>query len=215
MTARRLILASLLLVLAVFAPCCHSYRVGDANEPEIWKPKDTAAEEAPMRNQMALFGLDSKFKAKLSQMPGDYFSISFEEGFRALPWIYKKNGSGYPLEKLLVTFVYSRSGGGEIHSLSHQAIYNKDRKDGDEVTVEYKWIEEESVDLNSGAFVMFLSVFIVSIYFLFDLCGLCDSGDSAAEPFSPSFSVPDGQYAGSRAVDPLAAMSGANIPKYE
>ena len=80
-----------------------------------------------------------------------------------------------------------------------------------EITVEYKWIEEEAVDLNGGAFVMFLAVFIVSVFFLVDLCGLCDNGEDLTDPYMDpgnygSLPPPD---------DPLATMGGSRQPKYE
>jgi hypothetical protein len=163
---------------------------------------------------MPLFGMDTS--AKLGPLP-DRFSISFEEGFRALPWMTLRNGYGVPLEKVEVTFIFSRSGNGEIHSLRSKAIYMEGGKaatnadTNNQVIVEYKWIEEEAVDLNGGAFVAFLAVFIVSIFFLIDLCGLCDSGEDSSDPYTaPSSYVSQGA-----SVDPMAVMGGSRIPKYE
>lgn len=192
-----------------------AYRIGDTIDTEIWTPKDYAAGEyAPKRGQMPVFGMDTT--ATFSGLP-ERFSISFEEGFRALPWMNGKDSRGAPLEKVEVTFVYSTSGGGEIHSLASRPIYRTDNKksnqrDG-EISVEYKWIEEEAVDLDSGAFIMFLSVFIVSVFFLIDLCGLCDNGEDPSDPYSSSADL---DYSSSdRGTDPLAVMGGARIPKYE
>lgn len=197
------------VVLVILPWSIDAYRVGDAIDTEIWTTKHASSEEAPMRSQMALFGMDRAAKFPRTT---DRFSISFEEGFRVLPWINMKNGAGHPLEKVEVTFVYSRSGGGEIHSLSSKPIYNKETPSNSEIVVVYKWIEEELVDLNSGAFVMFLAVFVVSVYFLFDFCGLCDTEDGA-ELYS--LGATDGHYPAPRDIDPLAVMSGANVPKYE
>jgi hypothetical protein len=82
------------------------------------------------------------------------------------------------IQSLSLEFVYCRSG--EIHSLKHFTTYQaKAVEDGPrQVSLHYTWIEEESVDLNSGALVLFLAVMVVSIFILFDLCGLCtDSND--------------------------------------
>lgn len=169
------------------------------------------------RSQMPLFGMDTT--AKFGPLP-DRFSISFEEGFRALPWMTLRNGYGVPLEKVEVTFIFSRSGTGEIHSMRSKTIYIKGVKAAaaadwnNQITVEYKWIEEEAVDLNGGAFVMFLAIFVVSIFFLFDLCGLCDSGEDVADPYT----APSNYGTQASAADPLAVMGGSRptgIPKYE
>lgn len=163
---------------------------------------------------MPLFGWDTK--AKFGPLP-DRFSISFEEGFRALPWMSLRNGYGVPLLRVEVTFIYSRSGSGEIHSMRSKTIYMTGGKSAaamdtnNEITVEYRWVEEEAVDLNGGAFVMFLAIFIVSLFFLVDLCGLCESGEDPSDPYM----VPSNYGSQPSADDPLAAMGGSRIPKYE
>jgi hypothetical protein len=45
------------------------------------------------------------------------------------------------------------------------------------VEVEFVWIEEEAVDINAGASVMFLTTLISSVVFLIQLCGVSSSGD--------------------------------------
>ena len=194
-----------------------AYRLGDAIDTEILTPKDSSSQHAPKRKQMPIFGVDSS--TQFGPMTDSRFSIHFEEGFRALPWVDLKNFMGAPLEKLEVTFVFSRSGGGEIHSLASRTFYSKDRKaappENGEITVEYKWIEEQAVDLNGGAFVMFLAIFITSLFFLVDLCGLCDNGEDSLDPYTvPNASNSHGNYSDHQ-VDPMASMSGSRIPKYE
>jgi len=184
---------------------------------EIKTPKDSANQHAPKRNQMPVFGIDNT--ARIGPITDSRFSIHFEEGFRALPWIDMKNWMGASLLSVEVTFIYSKSGSGQIHSLSSRAIYNKDRQaaaplDG-EVTVEYKWIEEEAVDLNGGAFVMFLAIFITSLFFLVDLCGLCDDGEDPLDPYTVLTSRNTHSNYIDPQMDPLAMGGSSRIPKYE
>ena len=129
-----------------------------------------------------------------------------------------------------MTFIYSRSGNGEIHSVRGKAIYmaGKTAPKADMnniVKVHYNWIEEEAVDLNGGAFVVFLAVFVVSVFFLFDLCGLCDNGtdDDPSDRYSgvrttSTSSGSNSNYHGSHhapPIDAMAVMGGSRIPKYE
>jgi len=110
----------------------------------------------------------------------DRFTLAFEEGFRVIPWVNPRGALG-PLEKIEITFVYSD---GSIHSLSSKTIHSNDKlqpppEDG-KIPVVYKWIEMEDVDMESGAFVMFLFVFVTSIYMLVDMCGLCGTDEQSA-----------------------------------
>lgn len=198
-----------LLLLTLLPQTSHAYRLGDAIDTEILTPKDSSSQHAPKRSQMPIFGVDTT--TVLGPITDHKFSMHFEEGFRALPWINTQSFMGAALEKVEVTFVFSRSGGGEIHSLTTRTIYEKDKdpKKGSaatdatkgEIIVEYKWIEEESVDLNGGAFVMFLAIFVSSLFMLVDLCGLCDSGDE------------EDDYAPHRSYQ--TATGGSHIPKNE
>ena len=196
-----------------------AYRLGDAIDTEILTPKDSSSQHAPKRSQMPTFGVDTT--TSFGPMTDHRFSIHFEEGFRALPWMDMKSFMGATLEKVEITFVFSRSGNGEIHSLTSRTFYNKDRKesanDNGEIVVEYKWIEEEAVDLNGGGFVMFLAIFVSSLFMLVDLCGLCDAGDDdddfAAHRMSGNGN--NSNYSERQYLDPGAATGGSRIPKYE
>ena len=191
-----------------------AYRLGDAIDTEILTPKDSIAQHAPKRSQMPIFGVDTS--TTFGPIMDSKFSIHFEEGFRALPWINTQSFLGGTLEKVEITFVFSRSGGGEIHSLSSHPIYSSTNNKkgpatvtGEEIVVEYKWIEEEAVDINGGAFVLFLAIFVSSLFMLVDLCGLCETGDDEDEDYAAHRHYTDRHH-------PTAiATGGSRIPKNE
>ena len=79
-----------------------------------------------------------------------------------------------------MTFVYSNSGAGRIHSVTSQAIRSSTKKfdHTKEIEVFYDWIEEADVDIEAGSIVMFLVAFVVSILFLLQLCSIEDHDDN-------------------------------------
>mmetsp|Transcript_13838 Transcript_13838/g.21808 ORF Transcript_13838/g.21808 Transcript_13838/m.21808 type:complete len:190 (-) Transcript_13838:12-581(-) len=157
-----------------------AYRIGDAVDTIIWT---TNTNHGAMRSQMPLFGIE---KTATLQRPRTRFSLGFEEGLHALPWT-----GGDRLEKLIVTFVYSKNSGA-IHSVSSQSIERKSGSVGSQVEVEYNWVEEEPVDFHAGASVMFLATLIVSVIFLVRTCIDHDEGESElsyADPASSQWSV--------------------------
>jgi hypothetical protein len=210
-----------LFLFSLLPLSCTAYRVGDAIDAEIVVPKAKAAGNASedltlKRNQMPVFGMTTHAKLHLGDIP--HFSISLEEGFRSLPYVPLVKGSTV-LTSLSIEFVYSRSSG-EIHSLHHSSTYGIKGSKGmadisvdgqqqqQQVSLYYTWVEEESVDLNSGAFVMFLAVFIVSIFILFDLCGQCSDGPDDGDRYA---------FHGSESsvtVEPMAVTGGGSA-KYE
>jgi hypothetical protein len=203
-----------LLLFFLLPLSCTAYRVGDAIDAEIILPKakaagSTAPDFSLKRNQIPLFGMSTHAKLHLGDVP--HFSISLEEGFRSLPYVPLVKGN-MVLSSLSLEFVFSRSSG-EIHSMRHSTTYgtqdSADAKNAErQVSLYYTWVEEESVDLNSGAFVMFLAVFIVSIYILFDLCGLCSDGPDDDERYAFQGSE------SSSTVEPMSVMGGGSA-KYE
>lgn len=124
-----------------------------------------------MANQ-PLFG--SPRTVHLPRLP-ERFSLSFEEGLHSLPYV-----DGQSLEQLIVTFIYSKSGGGRIHSVTSKAIQQPHNNKFDkkkEIEVVFDWVEEAAVDLEAGTSVMFLAVLVVSILFLLQLCMMDHSDD--------------------------------------
>ena len=106
------------------------------------------------------------------------FNIYFEDGLRTVEYVPFKNYQGLQLQKLVITFVYSKSGSGMIHSviLSDKA-YSKYNYQPDTFVVEYNWKEEAPVRLVAGYAVLFLIVFVASILFLMETCMVVDDND--------------------------------------
>ena len=159
----------------------NAYRVGDAVDTVIWLPGGETTDA--MRAHMPKFGVSTSVSLPPLK---EKFSFGFEEGLWALPWTEAWNMRGEGLERLVVTFVYSKSGGGAIHSVSSESFYrsrgtkdkNKDGKKGDsQLKVQYKWLEEEPVNLQAGLAAMFFATLVASVVFLIQACGLTGDDD--------------------------------------
>jgi hypothetical protein len=163
-----------LVSLALFSTSpLNAYRVGDAVDTVVWTKAGTTD---AIRSQMPLFGISNKINVPRYNGP---FSLGFEEGLHALPWMEAKY-----VEKLVVTFIFSKSGVGAIHSVSSEPVYRgRVDKSGNqnEFQIEYKWVEEEPVDIQAGAGAMFLATLVLSIIFLLQACGLSDDGDKTSD----------------------------------
>lgn len=154
----------------------HGYKSGDAIDTIIWS--HSTARDAT-RAQMPSFGMATK--VDFVQKRGR-FSLGFQEGYHTLPYIESRN-----LEKLFVTFVYSRSGQGVIHSVSSTPTYVEEGgKSGEKIIVEYNWVEEEPVDIRSGATVMFLATLVASLIFMLQACGLSDDDEEEDDDYNPT-----------------------------
>ena len=96
------------------------------------------------------------------------FSLSFDEGFHHIPWldVYNKH---HTLEKLIITFVYSASDG-SIHAVHRTTQYIEGQSTS--FTIEYVWIEEADVDMQSGVVMLFLSVMVVLLMGVLGECCL-------------------------------------------
>ena len=149
-----------------------AYRVGDVVDADI-STRSSLTIDLLMADQ-PLFGLSKT--VHLPRLP-ERFSLSFEEGLHSIPYV-----DGQFLQQLLVTFVYSKSGGGRIHSVTSKAIQstgsNRRFDPKKKIEVVFDWIEEENVDIEAGATVMFLAAFVVSILFLLQLCVTEDDDDA-------------------------------------
>ena len=128
---------------------------------------------------------DSSNKEELLRM-----SMSFDEGFHHISWIDIYNPSQQPthrraLETLIIKFVYSANDG-SIHSVQQDTRYRDNNSGGGgnnkmmpkSFTVEYVWIEEADVDLESGIFVLFAVVFFVALFGMVDVCCGGSDGDN-------------------------------------
>jgi len=142
-----------------------AYRIGDTIETTV-STRSALTIDLLIANQ-PLFGVTKT--VHLPRLP-ERFSLSFEEGLYTTPYV-----DAATTERLVVTFVHSKSGAGRIHSVTSKAVASPTKKRFDrsqEVEVLFDWVEEENVDLEAGAIVMFLVVFVVSILFVFQLCAI-------------------------------------------
>lgn len=163
------------LCLLVLFRWSQAYRVGDVVDTFI-KTEGGGGEDL-MRHQMPVFGATTK--SRFAERPLR-FSLSFEEGLRPLPWVDTQNSMGQTLSNLEITFVYSKSGDGVIHSISSQPHYwNNPKIQG--FTVKYNWVEEEEVDPQSAMALMFMATFIATVVLLVNACGIMGE-ESADQP---------------------------------
>ena len=179
-----------LLVCSILAlhHAASAYRIGDAVDTDL--VMDGFMWDA-LRSQMPKFGINTKvhFDMDLADSADEdrryrTFALLFEDGLRSVETRpYEKTawrGQAQTLERVLVKFVYSKSGTGMIHSVSSTAVYktenaaSSNNNNSRRFRVEYEWQEEEAVRLTVGSVVMFLAVFLSSIVFLFQTCGLND-----------------------------------------
>ncbi|KAK1744309.1 hypothetical protein QTG54_004842 [Skeletonema marinoi] len=107
-------------------------------------------------------------------------SMQFDEGFHHISTIDVYNPSQRPprkaLDTLIIKFVYSASDG-SIHSVQQQTRYRDFQPNGGgrntmpkSFTVEYVWIEEADVDLESGVLFLFAIVLLVALLGMMDVC---------------------------------------------
>jgi hypothetical protein len=151
-----------------------AYRMGDAVDTDI---RLTSGTSDALRSQMPQFGVNSKANFRFEDQQADSFSLQFEDGLRGLPWVSLVKFKGQALEKLIVTFVYSKSGGGTIHTVLSEPVYQEMAarpQQAGSFQVQYVWVEEANVHLHAGQAVMFLAVFLASLYFICYSCGLVE-----------------------------------------
>jgi hypothetical protein len=141
MTSRSYLYLFLVLVASCLLGSTTAYRVGDAIDTDIRLASGTSD---ALRVQMPQFGVSSKANFRFEDQ--DSFSLQFEDGLRGLPWVSLVKGyKGQALEKLVVTFVYSKSGGGAIHTVLSEPVYRETAarpQQAGSFQVEYNWVEE-------------------------------------------------------------------------
>ena len=134
-----------------------------------------------LRSQMPKFGINTKvhFEMDMHDDGREYrtFALLFEDGLRSIETRPYQNRKRESLDRVVIRFVYSKSGIGMIHSVSSTAVYKSNPPVARRFRVEYEWQEEEAVRLSVGSIVMYLAVFLSSIVFLFQTCGLNDEPD--------------------------------------
>lgn len=176
------------------------YRIGDVVDTLL--VVDGNQRSNPFRHQMPIFGANwipyVRFEKSDLIEPRkniDYdevgsISIQFEDGFWAVPTVSltKHDGSHNPsfLYHMTIQFVYSKSG--TIHAVVlKDATYSTDHKSYFHVT--YEWIEEGAVSPTLSLAIMFLLVFLFSVFSILISCGFIghDLGsDSTSKSFERS-----------------------------
>ena len=148
-----------------FSLFADAYRVGDTIDAAFTTRSDMGIEML-IANQPS-FGVTKTIR--MARLP-ERFSISFEDGLYTIPYVDASS-----TEKLIVTFMYSKSGVGRIHSVTSKVIESAKKRRIDrskQLEIVFDWVEEAEVDLAAGGIVMFLAVFVVSIMFLLQLCAI-------------------------------------------
>jgi hypothetical protein len=179
-----------IILLAVPVLATAAYRIGDA--VGILLRTSSHLHLEAYRHQAPRFGVSTKTKFEISSLTNQdekeqstdrwnhrepesvRLSLSFDEGFHHIPWLDVKT-KRHTLEKLVITFVYSGSDG-SIHAVHREAKYidgtGSNRKT---FLVEYIWIEEADVDLQSGVLVLFMCVVL---FVLIGMVGECSASES-------------------------------------
>lgn len=178
-------------LLSLVTTAAEAYQAGD---PIGLLLRTSEGTRDALRSQMPSFAVDtnvilsvdidpsrdeSSNNAKLSM------ALTFGTGAesKSLPWVDVSDpaasAGGRMLTTLQVTFVYASGG---IRSVSQSATFGPLVKSGSgrnnqKIAVKYIWIEEASIDLDSGLWGMFVSVLVASLILLISACGSMGSSD--------------------------------------
>ena len=230
----------LLLLLLAVVPL-RAYRMGEDIDTKV--SVSSSPYKDVLRSQAPMFGIptqsrfpvtavvkqdtdddDATATATTTRQPAS-ISLSFEYGLWALPNIPVLDSRGRTLESVVVTFVYSRSGNGAIHSVTSQANYiyynqqqakkktnhrldeeqqQQQQQSPETVSVSYQWIEEHEVQTTAGQTVMYLIVFVASILGMIASCGS-----------SSSSSDDDGDRNGASTSEMSFFASSSSVPKWD
>lgn len=155
------------ILVATLTVGVRAYKIGDTVDGVVWKGQDF---NSMKRAEMPLFGQSSiaTFERK------GLLSFGFEDGLHMLPWIDTKDS-----ERLVITFVFSKSGHGAIESVSINA--SKGPSNSDDIVVEYEWVEELPASPQEGIVAMLLGSLISCVVVLFHICATSDSGEMPME----------------------------------
>ena len=171
-----------------------AYRIGDAVGILLRTTSHSHLEA--YRHQMPRFGVSTKTRFDISSLTTNLddtqstdrwnrvettnenirLSISFDEGFHHIPWLDVRT-KRHTLEKLIITFVYSASDG-SIHAVHREIKYMDGVGTNKSFVVEYIWIEEADVDMQSGIMVLFVCVVL---FVLAGMVGECSASQSRRE----------------------------------
>lgn len=157
-----------LLVAIVSVACVQAYKIGDTVDGILWNGEDF---NSMKRAQMPLFGQSSV--ATFERRKGS-LSFGFEDGMHMVPWIETED-----LERLVVTFVFSKSGQGAIESMSTSAT--RGQSSSDDIVVEYQWVEEIPASPQEGACAMLLGSLIACVVAVFQVCATSEGEEIPTE----------------------------------
>jgi len=214
---RRTVAPLLLLVLLIACSIqpCTAYRMGDAVDTDI---RYDSEQKNALRSQMPTFGVSSTADMVLP-VDASQFSLQFEDGLRGLPWTFMSHKyNNNILKQLVVTFVYSKSGGGSIHSCQiSNVVYETPTVNAAVVQtgtfrIQYVWVPEAVVHWQAGQAVMFLAVFCMSLFFVCFSCGLVDGGGGRS---ASSAGLDRSNNGDSSWNVPVASSSGSAVPKWD
>lgn len=160
------ILTYILVWISLLIPLVNGYYNGESVDTIVYS--QTGRSDS-LKAQRPQFGRDSS--ARFDRRKIQKLSLGFEEGFHQISYIDTTN-----LGRIRVSFVYSKSGAGAIHSVSAEPVMKNthEQYSSTEIEVDYIWVEEEPVDIQSGSVIMFAATLFVSIMFLLQACGLSD-----------------------------------------
>jgi hypothetical protein len=216
----------------------NAYRIGDIVETEIILNGVVATTMSAssslilLRSQMPRFGISSTTTLTIKEdneqqeeddqqrhHPIQTLALQFEDGLWYSPSVAvvdSKTNQKYPLERIEVQILYSKSGSGAIHAVNAKPVYRSEASGNNlypgSYTLEYQWIEEEAVRLGGGLSVMFLIVFASSIAFFVISCGgvmeTNSTGSSHHHPKS-GFPYPHSHHTA------IPQGSNNNVPKWD
>lgn len=179
-----------LISLSLMTPV-GAYRVGDIVDTEVFQGGGRM--ESTLRAHMPNFGVDSSLLLPLEEDDG-HLSLVFGHGLLPTSNMAIQNRQGQSISNVKIEFTYS-GGSGDIHSVSSRASYAAHA--ADHVVVEYEWKKQSSIQLELGLAVMLLSVLVVSVIFIFQLCAFVDEQDrqaAASQQKQQQQEQPTGQY---------------------
>ena len=134
-----------------------------------------------LRAQMPRFGRQTRAQFTLPSTT-QQITLHFAHGLWGLPSLSMVNSHEQILKTVVVTFVFDKTG--NIHSVRCQPMYLEDSSNestkGD-FKVKYKWVEESAVSVVAGQAIMYLMVFLASVFYLIVACGVFVSEDDDDE----------------------------------
>ena len=200
------IIGVILLLFSISIRSIFAYRQGDAVGIllKTHSPSKGSSTLEAYRHHLPRFGVSTKTRFDISTLLNDddirlaednkpsrhnqrvnndlsehlRLSIAFDEGFHNIPWldVYNpKYNNEKMLQSLTITIVYSASDG-YIHAVHRETKYQSPITNKKSFIVEYIWVEEADVDVQSGLLVMFGIVFIVLILIIVSSCTTTEYG---------------------------------------